>query len=464
MERFGANIVSFVVSIILARILEPETHGMIAIVVVFINILQVFVDTGLGRALIQKKNADDLDFSSAFYCNVIICILLYCAMYLSAPHIARFYDKSDLTQIIRILSITLIASGLKNVQQAYVAREMLFQRFFFATLVGTLVSAVVGIGMAYAGAGVWALVGQSLTNNFIDVVMLWLTVKWRPKRMFSLERLGKLFSYGWKLLIAGLAGSLSDNIRQLLIGKLYKPTDLAYFNKGEQIPSVVNGNVNAAIDSVIFPVMSEVQDNKESVKNITRKAIVTSTYIMAPIFIGLFCCAETIITLILTEKWLPCVTYLRIFCITYLFYPIHTANLNAILAVGRSDINLKLELVKKFLEIFILILFMRHGVIAIAHSMIVICVLNQIINAWPNKKLIGYGYLQQLWDIIPELIAACIMGVAVYVVGFIQIRKLPLLIIQMVLGAAVYIGLSFVMKLDTFEFLLNKIVKRKKNS
>lgn len=462
MERFGAYAVSFVVSVILARILDPEAYGTIALVTVFTNILQVFVESGLGRALVQKKEADDIDFSSVFYFNMAACLLLYCGLFAFAPYIAQFFNNIELTSVIRVLGITLIISGLKNVQQAYVSREMLFKRFFYATLIGTLFSAVVGICLAYWGAGVWSLVAQSLTNALIDTLMLWLTVKWRPKKCFSLQRLKGLLSYGWKLLIAALVGSLSDNLRQLFIGKLYTSADLAFYNKGDQIPSIVNGNVNAAIDSVIFPVMAEAQDNKESVKNMTRRAITTSTYIMAPIYIGLACCAETLIRILLTEKWLPCVPFLRIFCITYLFYPIHTANLNAILAVGRSDIDLKLELIKKFLEIMVLLLTMRYGVMAIAYGLIGTAILNQIINAWPNKELIGYSYLEQIRDVLPEIALACVMGAAVYFVGYLQLSDFAVLVLQIMVGIVVYLGLSVLMRLEAFIYLLGKITKRKK--
>lgn len=462
LERFGSYVVSFVVSVVLARLLDPEAYGTIALVTVFITILQVFVDTGLGRALIQKKDADELDFSSVFYFNMAMCVVLYCIMFAAAPHIAQFYNNEELVGVIRVLSITLVISGLKNVQQAYVSREMLFKKFFYATLAGTIASAFVGIFMAYQGAGVWALVGQSLTNTLIDTLMLWVTVKWRPKKKFSMQRLKGLLAYGWKLLIASLVGTLSDNLRQLLIGKLYTSTDLAYYNKGEQIPGIVNGNVNAAIDSVIFPAMSEAQDDKESVKNMTRRAIMTSTYIMAPLFIGLACCAETLIRLLLTEKWLPCVPYLRIFCITYLFYPIHTANLNAIMAVGRSDIDLKLELVKKILEISLLLMIMRYGVLAIAYSLILTSVINQIVNSWPNRKLIGYSYFQQMRDILPEFALACIMGAVVYAVGLFKMNDFLLLFLQIITGAIVYIGASAIMKLEAFMYLVGKIKQSRK--
>ncbi len=462
MERFGAYAVSFVVSVILARILDPEAYGTIALVTVFTNILQVFVESGLGRALVQKKEAEDIDFSSVFYFNMAVCLLLYCGLFAFAPYIAQFFNNIELTSVIRVLGIILIISGLKNVQQAYVSRKMLFKKFFYATLIGTLFSAVVGIWLAYWGAGVWALVAQSLANALVDTLMLWITVKWRPKKCFSLQRLKGLLSYGWKLLIAALVGSLSDNLRQLFIGKLYTSADLAFYNKGDQIPSIVNGNVNAAIDSVIFPVMAEAQDNKESVKNMTRRAITTSTYIMAPIYIGLACCAETLIRILLTEKWLPCVPFLRIFCITYLFYPIHTANLNAILAVGRSDIDLKLELIKKLLEIMVLLLTMRYGVMAIAYGLIGTAILNQIINAWPNKELIGYSYLEQIRDVLPEIALACVMGSVVYFVGYLQLPDLTVLVLQIMVGIVVYLGLSALMRLEAFIYLLGKIKGRRK--
>ena len=462
MERFGAYAVSFVVSVILARILDPEAYGTIALVTVFTNILQVFVESGLGRALVQKKEAEDIDFSSVFYFNMAVCLLLYCGLFAFAPYIAQFFNNIELTSVIRVLGIILIISGLKNVQQAYVSRKMLFKKFFYATLIGTLFSAVVGICLAYWGAGVWALVAQSLANALVDTLMLWITVKWRPKKCFSLQRLKGLLSYGWKLLIAALVGSLSDNLRQLFIGKLYTSADLAFYNKGDQIPSIVNGNVNAAIDSVIFPVMAEAQDNKESVKNMTRRAITTSTYIMAPIYIGLACCAETLIRILLTEKWLPCVPFLRIFCITYLFYPIHTANLNAILAVGRSDIDLKLELIKKLLEIMVLLLTVRYGVMAIAYGLIGTAILNQIINAWPNKELIGYSYLEQIRDVLPEIALACVMGAVVYFVGYLQLPDLTVLVLQIMVGIVVYLGLSALMRLEAFIYLLGKIKGRRK--
>lgn len=329
-ERCGAQLVTFIVSIVLARLLSPEDYGTIALVTVFTTILQVFVDSGLGTALIQKKNADDLDFSSVFYFNFVVCIILYMGMFLAAPVIARFYGDSSLVPIIRVISLTIVISGVKGIQQSYVSRNMLFKRFFFATLGGTIFSAFLGVGLAYAGFGVWAIVAQQLSNTMIDTLILWITVKWRPKKMFSWKRLKGLLSFGWKLLVSSLLDTVYNNLRNLIIGKFYSSADLAYYNQGDKFPKLIVTNINSSIDSVLLPTLSSAQDDRERVKNMTRRAIKTSTYIMAPLMVGLAFCATPIVRLVLTEKWLPCVPYLQIFCITYMFWPIHTANLNAI--------------------------------------------------------------------------------------------------------------------------------------
>ena len=320
-ERTGAQIITFLVTLVIARILEPEDYGIIALIMVFISILQVFVDSGLGNALIQKKNADDLDFSTVFFTNIVFCLCLYLLMFFMAPLIARFYGNESLVLYIRVLSIIILISGVKNVQQAYVSRNMLFKKFFFSTLGGTIISCVIGIIMAIKGFGVWALISQQLLNLSIDTLILWLTVKWRPKLEFSFIRLKELFSFGSKLLISALIYTVEDNIRQLIIGKVYAPSELAQYNRGKQIPSIVITNINSSIDSVLLPAMSREQDNSIRVKEMTRRAIKVSTYVIAPLMIGLVFTAETLVKLILTDKWLPSVFFLRIFCITFIFYP-----------------------------------------------------------------------------------------------------------------------------------------------
>ena len=460
-ERCGAQIVQFIVSIVLARILAPEAYGIIALVTVFTTILQVFVDSGLGNALIQKKDADDLDFSTVFYTNIVICLVLYIGIFIASPTIARFYDDLNLIPVIRVLSLTLVISGVKNVQQAYVSKKMIFKKFFFATLLGTIGAAFLGVIMAINGMGVWALVAQQLFNLSLDTIILWITVKWRPKLCFSFKRLKKLFSFGWKLLVSSLIDTVYNNVRQLLIGKLYSSADLAYYNRGKQFPNLIVQNINNSIDSVLLPTMSPEQDNKEKVKNMTRKAIKTSVFIMAPLMMGLAFTSKNVVTLILTEKWLECVPYLCIFCITYMFYPIHSANLNAINAMGRSDLFLKLEIIKKIVGIVLLLVTIKINVLAMALSLLVSSVISQIINSWPNKKLLGYSYIDQLKDILPSIFLAVIMGIGVFCVQFLELGNLLTICLQVILGMVIYIGGSVIFKFEEFEYIY-KMIKGQK--
>lgn len=452
-ERCGAQGVKLVVELVLARILLPEDYGLIALVTVFIQILNVFVDSGLGNALIQKKDADDLDFSTVFYFNIAWCLILYLFLFASAPFFASFYGKSQLTPVLRVLGLQVIISGIKNVQQAYVSRTMQFKRFFYATLAGTVGAAVIGIIMAYRGFGVWALVCQQLFNVLVDTAVLWITVKWRPRKMFSFARLKELFNYGWKLLASSLLDTIYTEIRQLIIGKLYSSSDLAFYNRGKQFPNLIVTNVNTSIDSVLLPTMSKEQDNKERVKKMTRRSIQVSTYIMAPLMIGLACCASNVVTLILTEKWLPSVLFLQIFCITYMFYPIHTANLNAIKAMGRSDLFLKLEIWKKVIGMILLLSTMFISVKAMAYSLLISTLTSMIINSWPNKKLLNYSFLEQIKDILPSILLAVGMGAVVYLIGFLPVPTLPLLIIQVICGGVIYIVGSVLLKLEPYVYL-----------
>lgn len=378
-------------------------------------------------------------------------------MFAAAPFIADFYGDVTLVPVIRILSLTIVISGVKGIQQAYVSRNMLFKRFFFSTIGGTIFSAVLGIAMAYAGFGIWALVAQQLSNTFIDTLILWITVRWRPTKSFSWTRLKYLLSFGWKLLVSSLLDTAYNNLRNLIIGKMYSSSDLAFYNQGDKFPKVIVTNINASIDSVLLPTMSSAQDDKERVKQMTRRAIKTSTYVMAPLMMGLAFCAEPIVSLVLTDKWLPCVPFLRIFCITYMFWPVHTANLNAINAMGRSDWFLRLEIIKKIMGMTILLSTMWFGVMAMAYSLLLSSVLSQIINSWPNRKLLGYGYLEQVRDFAPGILLAVLMGICVYFISFLHLPTIVTLLIQFVVGAAIYIGVSAILKLEEFEYLLGMV-------
>lgn len=460
LEQFGAQGVAFVVSIVLARLLNPDAYGLVAIIAVFTGIFGVFVDSGLGSALIQKKDADNIDFSSVFFFNMMMCVLLYALLFFSAPLIARFYDNLHLVSLLRVAGITLIVSGLKNVQQAYIARKMMFKKFFFATLGGTIGAAVLGITLAYLGFGVWALIAQNLFNLVVDTTILWITVDWRPELVFSLQRLKALVSFGWKILASKLLDTVYINIRSLVIGKVYTSSDLGLYNRGNSWPNLFVSNISNAIDSVLFPAMSNVQENISKVKDLTRRSMQMSVHVIAPLMLGLFAVSTPLVRVVLTDKWIQSVPYLRIFCVAYIFYPIRTANMNAIRSIGRSDIYLKLEVVEKVIGLAIVILTMKISVMALAYSFLVTSVLAQLINSIPNKKLLEYGYFEQLKDILPSILIGIVMAIIVYLINYIPCSDLLKLSMQIPVGVLVYILGSMVCKVNAFYYIVGFIRKK----
>ena len=457
-ERITAQLVTFIVSIVLARLLTPADYGIIAIVNIFIVIANVFVDSGFGNSLIQKKEADKLDFSSVFYFNITASLILYVIIWIAAPFVAGFYNMSILAPVLRVLGIRLIVAGVNSVQHAYVSKYMMFRRFFWSTLFGTLVSAIVGITMAYKGYGVWALVGQYMTNTTVDTIVLWFTVKWRPILKFSFKRLKQLFSFGWKLLVSSLIDTIYLKMRQLFIGKLYTSEDLALYNKGDHFPSFITTNVNTSIQSVLFPAISTQQDKKENVKAMVRRSIRISSYIMFPLMMGLAIVAEPFIRLVLTDKWVECVPYLQIACFIYALMPIHTANLQAINAMGRSDIFLKLEIIKKIIGLTVFFIAIPHGVFVIAFSGSITSFITSIINAFPNKKLLNYTYFEQMKDILSAVLLSVTMGVCVYFIGLLNFPVLPMMIIQIVSGGIIYLLLSMLFKIESFVYIRETII------
>lgn len=454
-ERITAQLVSFLVSVILARLLSPDDYGSVALVMVFITIANVFVSSGFGNALIQKKDVDNFDFSSVFYINIAVSILIYAVLFACAPFISEFYGMPILNPVLRVLGIRIIVASINSIQQAYVSRNMMFRKFFWSTLLGTVLSGVVGIIMAYNGFGVWALVAQYLTNTCVDTIVLWFTVKWRPILACSFDRAKPLIKYGWKLLVSGLLDTGYTQLRSLLIGKIYSSEDLAFYNQGDKYPQLIVVNINSSIGSVLFPAMSQFQNDKNKIKEITRRSIQICSYIMWPMMVGIAVVAESLIRLLLTDKWLPCVPFLRIFCFTYGLWPIHTANLQAINALGRSDLFLKLEIVKKTIGAAALIISVWFGPLAIALSLIITSLISTFINSFPNKKLLGYRYGDQMKDILPSFGLALFMGICVYFIGFLNLSDWAALIVQITVGAVVYLTSSKIFHIKSFEYLFN---------
>lgn len=454
MERGGTQGIQFIVQIVLARFLVPTDYGLIALIAIFITIANVFVQSGFNTALIQKKDANEVDFSSVFYLSLFVASLLYVLLFFAAPLIAGFYGIAQLSLVLRVLSVTLFLGAFNSIQNAVVSRKMQFKKLFFSSLGAIVVSGTVGIAMAYSGFGVWALVAQQITNQLLITVILWFTVKWRPRLIFSFERIKGLFSYGWKLLVSSLIDALYTNLSSLIIGKIYKPAMLGFYNRGDQFPSIIVSNIDGSIQSVMLPALASHQDHKQRVKDMMRRSIVTSSFIVFPMMIGLAVIAEPLVKIVLTEKWLPCVPFLQIFCASYALYPIHTANLQAINALGRSDIFLKLEIIKKIVGLTILGITIFYGVYAIAIGVLLVGIISTFINAYPNLNLLNYSYKEQCRDIMPSLLLSLVMGAVVYGFKWLYMTDWLILIVQVSVGGIVYLVLARLFKLECFTYLL----------
>ncbi len=458
MERISAQAITTVVTIVLARILMPDDYGAIAIITVFINICNIFVSKGFGNALIQKKDVDDTDYSTVFYLNLTVTLVLYFALFVAAPFIAEFYGMPILSPLLRVMGLRIPCSAINSIQNAVVSRKFQFKRYFFATIIGTVISAVIGIVMAKKGFGAWALCGQYLSSTWINTVTLWLTVKWRPKLLFSLQRAKGLFSYGWKLLCSSLLEELNIELKSFFIGKVYSSADLAYYNRGKQFPTLLNTNINASVSSVLFPAMVEGQDNPETMRSYLKRANKISTYVMFPLQIGLALVAEPITEFLLTEKWLPSVPYMQIMCVCFCMTPIMTANAQVLKAMGHSGKYLLCTAVSNIASILIMLCALPMGVLYVALGGILSTIVNVLMLGFYNKKCIDYGIIRQIRDLLPNIILVGAMSLVTFAVGkFLPLSALPEMIIQALCGVAVYILGSVITKNDSFIYTKNLV-------
>ena len=455
-ESVGMQGIAFVVSLLLARALTPGDYGVLALLTVFVAVSQVFVQSGLNTALIQKKDVDECDTSSVFWVSLGIALTLYAVLFLAAPMIASYYEMPALKDTLRVLALVLIPGALVSVESAVVARRMAFRKQMWCSLTATVLSGCVGVSMARMGMGYWALVGQQLTNQFSLAILLLVVVKWTPHLLFSWTRVKVLISFGWKLLTSSLLDTGYQNLRSAVIGKLFPSDVLGYYNRGKQFPELMMNAVNGSIQSVMLPVLSEQQDDQQRMKQMMRRSVMISSFLVLPMMAGLAAVAEPLIHLLLTDKWLPCVPFLQIICIDFAFYPIHTANLQAINAMGRSDVILKLEVIKKAYGLAILAVtaLVFRSVYAIAWGAVASTLLSAAVNASPNKKLLNYGYLEQMKDVLPSAAMALGMFFAVSLVGRLALPALPLLMIEVVAGVAVYGGLALLFKPESARWLM----------
>lgn len=460
LERAGSQGVQFVVQIILARLLSPKEFGTIAILLVFTNIATVFIQGGFNAALIQKKDPDELDYSSVFYFSLLASLVLYGIIAYFSPAIGLYYQDDNLAKMLRVISLILFPGALNSVQNAYIMKNMQFRKLFLSTLSATVLSGVIGIATAYLGYGIWALIIQQIIYAFSNAILLHYTTDWHPKLMFSFRRIKSLFSYGIKVLSSSIIYTLYLDGRTLLIGKIYQPFDLAYYQRGEQMPRIIVSNIDASIQGVMLPTLAAYQEDPRRMKSILRRSIKVSAYIIFPAMVGMATTAETLVKVLLTDKWLPSVPFLQIFCITYALWPILTLNLQPMRAMGEGGLLLKTEIIKRSIGLGIILATLKYGIIAIALGAFVERVIEVIINAIPNRQLVNYTLYEQFKDVLPSIIHSVLMGVTVYLVGFMDVNIYLLLFLQVSAGMLTYLLLSIIFKHEIYQYILGLIKER----
>lgn len=463
-ERIGQQGIQFVIAVILARLLTPAEFGMIAMLAIFIAVAQSFIDSGFGYALIQKQDANHIDECSVFYFNIFISIVGAVFLWLVAPWIAAFYNATLLVPITRALSLNLVVNAFGLIQTSLLTKHIDFKAQLKVSLIATLLSGIIGIIMAYNGFGVWSLVAHSLSQNFFRTCLLWLIMSWRPSWTFSFRSLRTLFSFGSKLFFSGLMNTLFENIYLVVIGKLFSPEYLGFYARAKSIQELPVMNISASVGRVTYPVFSSIQNDKERLKTGVRKALTSMAIINFPLMIGLAIVSEPLIRVLLTDKWISCVPYLQLLCVVGILYPLHVINLNVLMAQGRSDLFLQLEIIKKILIIAAIAITYRWGISAMIIGQIVTSFIAYYLNSYYTGKLLDYSIMQQVKDVRPFFIISCIMGGMVYGLTFLKISSdYILLTIQIFFGSTIYIGFCFVARISTFLEIIGIIKHRLSN-
>lgn len=462
-ERVGVQGVQFLIQVILARLLLPEDFGNVAIINVFILIANVLIQYGFSTALIQKENADHLDYSSTFYINLVISTGMYTILYIAAPYLADFYNDALLCSLLRVQALILFLGAFSSIQNAVLSKNMDFKKSFIINFGGCITQGIIGIGLAVSGVGIWSLVLAQLANSMVMVILGFIVVKWHPTFHFSVIRIKTLFAFGKNILVASLLETICNNVYALTIGKVYSKQSLGYYNRGQSIPSMLTNTIDGSIQGVLFPALSTCQNDVKKMKALMRRSIRVSCYLVFPVMAGIIAVSNPLIRLLLTDKWLPAVPFLRMSCLAMAFYPIHTANLQAINASGRSDIYLKLETIKKILLIVVLIITLNFSIYSVMWGSVFCSILSIAINSWPNKKLFDYSLKEQVKDIIPALVLSCVMGVSVFILGTVlEFTVFINLVILVICGFSIYIIGSMLFNIEEFQYIIQSVMSLKK--
>ena len=457
LERGGNQSIQLVVQIVMARILTPKEFGALAIMLVFINIGNVIVTSGLSTALVQTEDVDDYDFSTVFWMSLGASAVLFAALFVAAPTLSTFHGMPNIVSPLRVLGLLFLITAFNSVQVAIVQREMQFHKVFNATIVSVLVSGVIGIAAALTGAGLWALILQQLVYQVTNCFVLRLQVRWAPSFVFESAKAWKLFSYGWKLLVSGLLDQGYQSLSDLIIGKQFSASSLGLVSQGKKYPQAVGGMLDGAIQPVMLSAVSRVQTDASQVKRLVRRALKTSTFLIVPSMTLFAVAAESIVGLLLGEKWLPCVPFLQMYCFIYALLPIHTTNLQALNGMGRSDLFLKLELIKKAYGICFILLaaFVLKDVYLMVAMYMITGIISTFVNAYPNKRVIGYSYSEQLRDIAPAFVISALAGGLALFCGSFVVSPGFQILAEVAVMAIAYFGIAGIFKLEAFEYLIN---------
>ncbi|MBE6045181.1 MAG: lipopolysaccharide biosynthesis protein [Clostridiales bacterium] len=463
LERGSSLIVSFAVTMILARLLDPSDFGVIAIMNVFVLLLMIFVYDGLGNALVQKKDSDQIDFSSMLWLNLCVSGVIYAALFFAAPFIAAFFGYPEITAMIRVLSIKIIVAALNSIQMAYVSKNMLFRFYFYSTLTSKIGSGVLGVIMALTGFGVWALVAQALSVTVFETAVLWFKVKWRPRKVFSWERAKPLYAFAWKVMLVKFIEQSQDQYRKMLIGKIYTSSELAFYDKGANLPNVLISNLATSTTAVMFPVLSNIQDDKERVLETMRKWISLFAFGAFPLATGIIATAKPVIVILYSAKWLPSVPFLILCCVIYATWALEWPLKDTIKSIGRADVCLYMQIAKTIITVVAITLARNGGVLFIAEVAVGCAIVNVLISVACGNRYLGYKPMMLVKDIYKTILLCILMGACVYAIGMIGWNMYLLFVIQVIVGMGVYAGAAFVTKNENLQALIN-LIKEKKRS
>lgn len=464
-DNFAKLGITFVIGIILARLLTPREFGLIGMTTIFIAVSQSFIDSGFTQALIRKKDCTQADYSTVFYFNLFISFIFYALLFSAGGLISQFFNEPLLERIVQVLGLVLIINALTIVQQAQLIRAINFKLQTSISIISALISGAIGISMAFAGYGVWSLVATTLSSAFVTMLLLWLWNGWRPSRTFSRDSLTEMFSFGSRLLVSGLINTVYQNIYLLVIGRYFSAAILGYYTRAQEFKKVPSQNITSVIQRVSYPVLSTIQDDVPKLRAAYRKLIQSTMLITFVLMLGLAAVAEPLIITLIGEQWRQSIVYLQLLCFVGMFYPLHAMNLNMLKVQGRSDLFLRLEIIKKLLAVPTIIIGVIFGIEIMIMGMIVNTLIAYYLNSYWSGKLIGYSTGQQIKDILPSFVLAMSMSLSVYLVGHILDVVYPLrLLIQLALGALLTFALAELTRLDNYVYMktiaLEKLFKR----